>query len=81
MGGVRDAHEQHPLGLRINPTDTLRLNRNRGKAGTGRTGKWRRVMPTQGKVHDLEWSRSSSAVQMYGEGRGEIPSGMLHEER
>lgn len=34
-----------------------------------------------GKVHDLEWSRSSSAVQTYGEGHGEIPSGMLHEER
>lgn len=34
-----------------------------------------------GKVLDLEWSQSSSAVQMYGEGHGEIPSGMLHEER
>lgn len=34
-----------------------------------------------GKVHDLERSWSSSAVQMYGEGCGEIPSGMLHEER
>lgn len=34
-----------------------------------------------GKVHVLEWSRSSSAVQTYGEGHGEIPSGMLHEER
>jgi len=34
-----------------------------------------------GKVHDLEWYQSSSAVQMYGEGREEIPSGMLHEER
>lgn len=77
---MRDADEQHPLGLRISP-DTLRLIRNRGKVGTGRTGKQRRVMPTQGKVHDLEWSRSSSAVQMYGERHGEIPSGMLHEER
>lgn len=77
---MRDAEEQHALGLRISPADTSCLFANREgrhwknwevKEGTANTG----------KVHDLEWSRSSSAVQTYGEGHGEIPSGMLHEER
>lgn len=68
MGGVRDADEQHPLGLWINPTDTLSLIRNRGKAGTGRTGKQRRVMPMQGKC--MIWSGLGVVLQCKRMGRG-----------
>lgn len=68
MGEVRDADEQRPLGLRISPRDTLRLIRNRGKAGTGRTGKQRRVMPTQGKC--MIWSGLGLVPQCKCMGRG-----------
>lgn len=58
---MRDADEQHPQGLRINPTDTSCLIRNGGKAGTGRIGKRRRVMPTQGKC--MIWSGLGAVLQ------------------
>ena len=68
MGGVRDADEQHPLGLGTSPTDTLCLTRNGGKAGTGITGKRRRVMPTRGKC--MIWSGIRVVLQCKCTGRG-----------
>lgn len=65
MGVVRDAGEQHALGLRISPADTLRLF----AIGEGRHwNNWevKEGSANTGKVHDLEWSQSSSAVQTYG---------------
>lgn len=74
MGAEWDEDEQHPLGHLVSDQ----------KQGEGRHWKnWEaeKRNTNTGKVHDLEWSQSSSAVQTYGEGHGEIPSGMLDDER
>lgn len=68
MDLVRDAEEQHALGLRISPADTSCLFANRGRAGTGKTGKWRRVLPTQGKC--MIWSGLGVVLQCKHMGRG-----------